>query len=310
MTRPRQAALVIIGSLLLASCGSSATSPGSAPAVPGGSSTIAVRQGDIDVVLALSGNVLARPSFAITATAAGRIHLSAAPKEPSASPTVIAQISGTAGTTTLSLPAYSGFQGWLVREGDTVTAGLPVVSAYYSGFAVEAAIPSADLYRFYGSVGAMQAQISHGPGPFACPQLGSVGGAVGAPDVETSTETAAPDATAAVGPVAQGPSGADGSGPIVLLCAAPRDLTLFAGMPAILAVPTAQAHGVMVLPVEAVAGSSQRGRVTLMKRDGTKEARDIELGITDGTLIEIKSGLNVGDVVAIPGPFLAPGLNP
>jgi hypothetical protein len=304
----RQTALVLFFSSLLAACGGTAVSPAAAPAGTAGSDRIAVRRGDIDVVLTLSGSIVARPTFTIAAPGAGSIHLLATPKNPSSNPTQIAQIDEGGDATILLLPAFAGFDGWLTKDGDAVTGGLPVASAYYSGFAVEATIPTSDLYRFYGSIGDMQAQVSHGPGPFACPQFGSLGPSGVPVVVDAPGQTAEPDSTPG-GETGQAlPAPDSGSTPIVLLCAAPRDLTLFSGMPAILAVSTAQAHDVMVLPVEAIAGSSQRGRVTLIKPDGSKEMREIQLGITDGIFIQIKSGLNVGDVVAVPGPFLAPGL--
>jgi hypothetical protein len=305
----RQAVLLLLLSSLLAACGGTTLSPSAAPPTAGQAGTTVVRRGDIEAVLTLSGDVVARPTFGVTAARAGSIHLSSVPTELSNQPIEIARVGEGTDAASVSLPAFAGFLGWLIHDGDPVTSGLPVASAYYSGFAVEATIPTSELYRFYGSVGAMQAQISHGPGPFACPQLGNLGASgqpvvdnrVGPTDQPGSTSTNEP-----MGQVLPGP----GTGSIVLLCAAPRDLTLFAGMPAILAVSTAQAHDVMILPVEAVAGSSQRGRVTLIKPDGSKEAREVQLGITDGTIIQIKSGLNVGDVVAVPGPFLGPGLNP
>jgi hypothetical protein len=80
-------------------------------------------------------------------------------------------------------------------------------------------------------------------------------------------------------------------------------------MTGVMAVATGEAHGVLALPVEAVAGSSQSGRVTLVRADGSTETLDVQLGITDGVRIEIKSGLKAGDRVAIPGPFL-PGARP
>jgi hypothetical protein len=78
-------------------------------------------------------------------------------------------------------------------------------------------------------------------------------------------------------------------------------------MTAILAVTTARALNVLVLPVQAVAGSSQNGKVRLVLANGATEDREVSLGITDGSLIEIKTGLKEGDVVQVPGPFLSGG---
>jgi hypothetical protein len=193
----------------------------------------------------------------------------------------------------------------MVHDGALVTLGLPVASATYDGFAIEADVPDSVLYRFYGSVGDMNAEVKQGPGPFQCSAIGSIGSAATAGTTATN-ETTGPGASVDPGQTVQlgGPSV---DGPVQLLCAPPRELTFFAGMKAILAVTTAQAQNVLVLPVQAVAGSSQSGKVRVVLANGTTEDRGVSLGITDGSLIEIKSGLKEGDVVQVPGPFLDGG---
>jgi len=61
-----------------------------------------------------------------------------------------------------------------------------------------------------------------------------------------------------------------------------------------------------VLPVEAVAGGQGTGKVDVLKPDGSRETRDVVLGLTDGKVIEIKSGLTGDETVAVPGPNLPP----
>ena len=44
-----------------------------------------------------------------------------------------------------------------------------------------------------------------------------------------------------------------------------------------------------------------------MQPDGTRKTVEVELGLTDGKVIEIKSGLTGDETVAVPGPNLPPG---
>jgi hypothetical protein len=67
---------------------------------------------------------------------------------------------------------------------------------------------------------------------------------------------------------------------------------------------TEKATNVLVLPVEAVAGLSGKGKVDVVKADGTKETRDVVLGLTDGKVVEIRSGLTGDETIAVPGPNL------
>ena len=69
---------------------------------------------------------------------------------------------------------------------------------------------------------------------------------------------------------------------------------------------TARATNALVLPVEAVAGAQGKGKVDVVKPDGTRETRDVVLGLTDGKVVEIKSGLTGNETIAVPGPNLPP----
>jgi hypothetical protein len=69
---------------------------------------------------------------------------------------------------------------------------------------------------------------------------------------------------------------------------------------------------VLTLPVEAVAGRQGKGQVDVVGPDGQRQTREVVLGLTDGKVIEIKSGLTGDENVAVPGPNLAtpaPGEN-
>ncbi len=292
--------VVALAATVTAACGGSNAVESTPPVASTGQNRVTVQLADIQSVVTLDAEVVASPSFPIVAPAGGSIHFSTTPAHPGSTTVGIGWITDGPASTPIALPAYSGFVAWVVHDGDPVTVGLPVAQAYYSGFAVRAVVPKQKLYRFYGTVGQMRAQVTRGPGPFECGQLGRLGTG----SVSSSQAQPAPDGTAGAAPLATAASLEVQSGPIELLCTAPRDLQFANGMPAILAVTTAEVHSVTVLPVSSVAGSSQQGRVTVVHADGTQEDRSVDLGITDGITIQITSGLKVGDVVAIPGPFL------
>jgi hypothetical protein len=47
----------------------------------------------------------------------------------------------------------------------------------------------------------------------------------------------------------------------------------------------------------------------VVKPDGTRETREVVLGLSDGRVVEIKSGLTGDETVAVPGPNLPPAQN-
>jgi hypothetical protein len=153
-------------------------------------------------------------------------------------------------------------------------------------------------------------QIQNGPGPFACDVMGTIaalpaGTIPEPPPAEPDPNaTGAPPATSNDPPVTNTPSAATG---IRLVCAAPTDVKLINGAGATLEVITATTTNALVLPVEAVAGSQGKGQVDVMQPDGTRKTVEVELGLTDGKVIEIKSGLTGDETVAVPGPNLPPG---
>ena len=74
-----------------------------------------------------------------------------------------------------------------------------------------------------------------------------------------------------------------------------------------LQVVTEKAANALVLPVEAVAGVQGRGKVDVVRPDKTRETRDVVLGLSDGKVVEIRSGLTGDETIAVPGPNLPPG---
>jgi hypothetical protein len=227
-------------------------------------------------------------------------------------PTAAANVWANNKATRVDVPAGSSFAGRLVDDRAKVTAGMPIVSARYAGYGIVADIDAANAYKIVDALATVRVQIQSGPGPFACSVLGTIAalppGTVPeppAPDPAEGDPATQPQTNPNPNPAGQG-SAATG---MRLVCAAPADVKLINGAGATLEVVTASVTNVLVLPVEAVAGSQGKGQVDVMQPDGTKKTVEVELGLTDGKVIEIRSGLTGDEEVAVPGPNLPPGAN-
>jgi macrolide-specific efflux system membrane fusion protein len=73
--------------------------------------------------------------------------------------------------------------------------------------------------------------------------------------------------------------------------------TLRPGMTADVTVTTASATGVLAVPAAAIRGTSDAYNVLVLTAAGTAESRPVTVGLMTSSLVEIKSGLNAGEVV-------------
>ena len=197
----------------------------------------------------------------------------------------------------------------------TVTKGMPLISARYAGYGIVADIDSTQAYRISGAVQTVRGQIKDGPGPFSCTALGTIAalpeGTIPEPPQPTGTPAPSGAPTAPPQqPEVEAPAGGSEATGLRLVCVAPEDVKLINGAAVTLQVVTAKAGNAMVLPVEAVAGVQGRGKVDIVGDDQTRKTVDVVLGLTDGKVVQIKSGLRGDETIAVPGPDLptaAPG---
>ena len=271
-----------------------------------------VRQ-DLSNMLSLTGTVGLNPVFGIVAPVGGQVRYLdvATPTSTPTKPTRVANIYVGSKATPVEVPAGATFAGRLVDDRSTVTAGMPIVSARFVGYGIAASIDASDAYRVAGALTpTVQAQIAGGPGPFPCSVLGTIAA------LPAGTVPPAPEPAAAAAPSPGGPAlifptqpqqqqsnPSDATGPR-LVCRAPADITLINGASATLQVVTAHSANALVLPVEAVAGGQGKGKVDVIGPDGSRQTKDVVLGLSDGKMIEIKSGLDGSETVAVPGPNL------
>ena len=302
-------ALVLLAPTACTAAGAKADNPGLAPR---GTTMTTVRPTRQDLAnrVSLNGKVTLNPVFGLVSPVAGQVRYLdvTAPQSTPTKPTKVATVKSADGKShDVEVPAGAVFAGRLVDDRSTVTAGMPIVSARRVGYGIVADIDGGQAYKISDSLGSVQAQIKSGPGPFACAVLGTIAalpaGTIPAP---AAPKASAPPSAGPIGGVLQPgdtaqPSDATG---LRLVCTAAADVRLINGAAATLEVVTAKATNVLVLPVEAVAGLQGNGKVDVVKPDGTKETRDVVLGLTDGKVVEIKSGLTGTETIAVPGPNL------
>jgi hypothetical protein len=270
--------------------------------------------------VSLSGKVTMNPVFGLVAPVSGQVRyldLKAPPSTPT-KPTWVGSVWADGKANRVEVPAGATFAGRLVDDRSTVTAGMPVVSAKLVGYGIVADIDAAQAYKLSDALMSVQAQIKNGPGPFACAVLGTIAalpaGTVPEPPAAAPVAPSNQPPGKQVPPPSDPGSPADRNGATApseptgmrLVCTAPADVKLINGAAATIEVVTERAANALVLPVEAVAGTQGKGKVDVVRPDRTRETRDVLLGLSDGKVVEIKSGLAGDETVAVPGPNLPP----
>lgn len=276
--------------------------------------TVQPTRQDLTNKISLAGKVTINPVFGLVAPSAGEVRFVS--RAPSTTPvdrrTWVASVWADGVPRRVEIPIGTVMAGRLMADRSPVSKGMPIVSAKHIGYGIVADIDSAQAYRISGSVETIKAQIKNGPGPFECEPVGTIA-ALPAGTLPEPEPTATPTGNAGqtAPPVPGGDpgaeAGAEGSEPtgLRLVCVAPKKVRLINGSDVTLDVITGRAEKALVLPVEAVAGLSGKGKVDLViGSERTRKTVDVELGISDGKVVQIKKGLVGNETVAIPGPNL------
>lgn len=161
-----------------------------------------------------------------------------------------------------------------VIKGQSVTTGDEIGSIDRGTFRVSGMVSPELLFRLLDLPSTANVTINGGPAPFDCTGLRL-------DSTENGTEVA---------------------------CAVPKEVRVFAGLMAEIAIPAGVAENVLVLPTTAVEGSADAGNVYIVLPDGSTEVRAVVLGLNDGVNIEIKEGLAEGELVLqfVPGANAVP----
>jgi hypothetical protein len=176
-----------------------------------------------------------------------------------------------------------------------VTEDGVVVSIRPTTFHAVGAISPLDRYRLASNPDQATVTIESGPKPFTCSDL-RIGDA--ATETITSDE---PEGEMMEGePGAEGDSGAGAR----ISCLVPEKVTVFDGLTMTMAIDAGKSDGdVVTIPVTAVTGLVGDGTVWVVGEDGVPAEQPVKLGVTDGKLVEVTSGLKAGDSVLryVPG---------
>ncbi|HUQ61810.1 efflux RND transporter periplasmic adaptor subunit [Lentzea sp.] len=305
-------ALVTIG---VAACSPSGPDQPNPELAPRGTTMTKVKptKQDLTTKLSISGKVEMNPTFGLVAPVAGQVRYFdvQTPNGTPTKPVRVATVWKDGAPNYVEAPAGSTFGGRLVDDKATVTAGMPIASAKHVGYALVADIDGTQAYKISGALTDVTAQIKNGPGPFPCTVLGTIAALpqgtvpekpVQTPDAKTAG-TGAPQAPQT--PKNEGqPQQPSSSTGLRIVCTAPGDVQMINGAAASIEVTTGKAAQALVVPVEAVAGQQGRGKVDVLQPDGSRRTVDVTLGLTDGKVIEVKSGLTGDEELAVPGPNL------
>ena len=160
-------------------------------------------------------------------------------------------------------------------KGQMTSAGTETYTLTPARYHLLATVEPVQLYRLVNAPAEASVSIAGGPAPFACTGV----------RVQVSAE-----------------------GTASVRCAVPADQVVFAGLPATIDLALGQVDDALVVPVTAVQGGAGTGNVWVDAGDGADpEERAVTLGVNDGAMVEVVSGLEEGESIRqfVPG-FVAP----
>jgi multidrug efflux pump subunit AcrA (membrane-fusion protein) len=218
----------------------------------------------------LDGAVTAVEPVVVKAPVDGSVSMVSEPSQQVPAEAVLAVITNNGDELSVRMPQAGAVMSADIMQGQHVAVGDPLFTIAPARYTVTVPVEPAVLYRLYERPLNITVAIDRGPATFACPFV-SIGAAT--------------------------PTGANPlESQVTLVCAVPATVRAFSGVRAQVAITTAAADNVLWLPVEAVEGAADLGRVTVV-RNGQQISQAVVLGISDGARVEIVSGLTEGDAV-------------
>ncbi|MFK4640103.1 efflux RND transporter periplasmic adaptor subunit [Paenarthrobacter histidinolovorans] len=240
------------------------------------------------------------------------------------------------GPVTAPKPVYDYFDILAPRDGtlqqlttlvdQQVTVGESVGKVDPGTYTVSGPVTADQQYRLLGKPGPAEIALVGGPAPFQCAEVKLKNNA--SDDAGTSSGGLAATGGGAgmgVGGAIAGPGGgsgtpsdAGGTPTGTISCAVPKDQQVFAGLGATMTVSAGVSSNVVTVPLTSVKGSVKDGIVWVAAPGGSgvaPEQRKVQLGLNDGNVVEVMSGLTEGEQVlefvpgapAVQGPMMGPG---
>jgi len=184
-------------------------------------------------------------------------------------------------TWTSALAPAAGTVDITVLKDQAVTVGEVIGTVSPGTLSVSGTLTADQQYRLVGATGTAQVTLKGGPAPFTCTGL-------------TIGEAPAGESAGGEDSVAGTPEAATGA----VHCSIPRKVKAFSGLGAEIEITNGNAKDVVVVPISAVLGTSQTGRVWTVEEEGAEpEPRDVTLGLTDGLQVEVTKGLKAGEQI-------------
>ncbi|MGB3911438.1 MAG: hypothetical protein WBL06_13285 [Pseudolysinimonas sp.] len=259
---------------------------------------IPVMTGTVRNDIVLDGAVAADATVPIKATLDGEVRqISVAGGQWLEAGTEIMQIRGMNddGTNRWSIvkaPAAGILTSFEVLVGQTVGIGTVIGQVAPATFNVTASLSPELQYRLTTQPTEAEVVIAGGPAPFTCSGL----------TISSSTPT--------TGDGSPDDGGAPPTSGTSVRCSVPSDVRVFPGLTARLTIAGGIAENVLVVPTTAVEGGSGTGVVYVVGPDGATEPREVTLGLSDGTSVEVTGGIEEGEVILqfVPGAPADPGM--
>ena len=198
----------------------------------------------------------------------------------------------------VTAPVSGTLSGLNATVGQDINPSDSVAQIDRGRFQAVATIDGKEVYRLYNKPEEVKLAIDHGPSPFRCKLLAYGAGASdkggGKDSNGPSGGGGSPDGGGAQGDQGGGGGGGDN---VEVTCRIPSSQRVFAGIRGKMAITTDSVHDAVVIPLSAVLGENDKGRVTVIGDDGKREIRKVTLGINDGKQVEVTDGLGAGDKI-------------
>ncbi|WP_404290604.1 efflux RND transporter periplasmic adaptor subunit [Glutamicibacter arilaitensis] len=184
-----------------------------------------------------------------------------------------------------------------IELNDEVTKGADLANVQPQNFIAVGTINPLDRYRLTDSTLEATVTIDGGPEPFTCKNLRV--GDTSAPSSDSSKDQD-PDAGMET---MNGQSQTETSSGSEISCEVPADVVVFDGLTMNMDIEAGSAENVLTVPVSAVRGLVGQGAVWRLDENSKEIRTEVELGVTDGKIIEVISGLKAESEVLryVPG---------
>lgn len=192
-----------------------------------------------------------------------------------------------------------------IELNDEVTKGAALGKVHPQNFKAVGTINPLDRYRLMEGAREAEITIDGGPEPFVCKNLSVADSASESIDQEQGSEAANEETITGLGsePGQEQPGGASGS---EISCVVPEDVVVFDGLSMRMDIDAGSAENVLTVPVTAVRGLVGQGAIWVLNDKGKEIRTEVELGVTDGKVVEVVSGVKSGAEVL----RYVPGSNP